>query len=219
MAQEKKERQISEMSIHERLARMQDEMKAPKSQYNKFGDFHYRSAEDILAAAKPLCVKYQFALTLHALPVVIDGWRYMRTTATLTDWHSPFAIETEGFAREPEHRSKMDDAQVTGSTRSYAAKYALGDLFLLDDTKDPDAFANEQREQKKVAERVQKTISKEKQTKLLNAIEATQEGWEIPATERLKNMLHAVKAESLEAMTEEQWQFCMDRIWKPINHA
>lgn len=134
MAQEKKERQISEMSIHERLARMQDEMKAPKSQYNKFGDFHYRSAEDILAAAKPLCVKYQFALTLHALPVVIDGWRYMRTTATLTDWHSPFAIETEGFAREPEHRSKMDDAQVTGSTRSYAAKYALGDLFLLDDT-------------------------------------------------------------------------------------
>lgn len=166
MAQEKKERQISEMSIHERLARMQDEMKAPKSQYNKFGDFHYRSAEDILAAAKPLCVKYQFALTLHALPVVIDGWRYMRTTATLTDWHSPFAIETEGFAREPEHRSKMDDAQVTGSTRSYAAKYALGDLFLLDDTKDPDAFANEQREQrrwlsgckKRLARKTDKTI-------------------------------------------------------------
>ena len=89
MAHDKKERQISEMSIHERLARMQDEMKAPKSQYNKFGDFHYRSAEDILAAAKPLCVKYQYALNLHALPVVIDGWRNMRTTATMTDWNRP----------------------------------------------------------------------------------------------------------------------------------
>lgn len=219
MTQEKKERSIDEMSIHERLARMQDEMKAPKSQYNKFGDFHYRSAEDILAAAKPLCVKYHFTLTLHAIPVVIEGWRYMNTTAILTDWNNNFSIKTEGYAREPEHHSKMDDAQVTGSTRSYAAKYALGDLFLLDDIKDPDAYQNEQREQKKVAERVQKNISKEKQSQLLKAIEDTQDGWDIPATERLKNALQAVKADSLEAMTEEQWQYCMDRIRKPRSHA
>lgn len=220
MAEQKKERSIDEMGRFERLTKLQNELIAPKNQYNQFGDFHYRSAEDILAAAKPLLDKYQFNLILVTTPCMKDGWHYMRCVAVLTDIHTEKKIVANGFARENESRPKMDVAQCTGTSESYAKKYALGNLFLLDDIKDPDAYDNDLRAQEKVAERVQKTISKQQETKLVNTFSEIERLMpEEKATERIEKMKKCYKIKNLGEMTEEQWQNAMNGLNKQLAKA
>lgn len=120
------------------LLQVQVELKAPKNQYNGFGKYNYRNAEDILSAAKPLLAKYHDNLSLSNEPVVVGERYYIKATATFTDKDKVKTIAT-GYAREPEHKKGMDDGQVTGAAASYANKYALDCLFLIDDTKDPDS--------------------------------------------------------------------------------
>lgn len=127
------------MNIREKLGAVQKTLKAPKSQYNNFGKYNYRSCEDILEAAKPLCVDNGLVLTISDEITLVGNRVYVKATATVADTESGETISVSGMAREAEDKRGMDPAQLTGATSSYARKYALGGLFALDDTKDADA--------------------------------------------------------------------------------
>lgn len=140
------------MNIREKLAAIQSELKAPKNLYNSFGKYSYRNAEGICEAFKPYGKKYGLSLVLSDDVVEIGGRVYVMATATLYDTESPDSIGVSAYAREAETKKGMDDSQVTGATSSYARKYALNGLFLLDDTKDPDTDEYRQQEEKGKAE-------------------------------------------------------------------
>lgn len=126
------------MSILEKLAAVQQEVKAPKNLYNSFGDFKYRSAESILEAVKPILAKNKATILLSDNIEEVGGRIYVKATATIYDIEGGSAFFVSAFAREPDEKKKMDSAQITGTASSYARKYALNGLLLLDDTKDPD---------------------------------------------------------------------------------
>jgi len=122
----------------EALTRIQLLLKAPKNQYNKFGNYNYRSCEDILEAIKPLLEGATLTITDD---IVVIGQRYyVKATATFTLGDK--IISVTAFAREEETKKGMDASQITGSASSYARKYALNGLFLIDDTKDADTRDN-----------------------------------------------------------------------------
>ena len=121
----------------ESLRKVQSELKAPKSQYNSFGKYSYRSCEDILEAVKPLLDKYEATVSITDDVVLVGDRVYVKATATFIDKDGK-VIQSSAFAREPLVRKGMDEAQVTGATSSYARKYALNGLFLIDDNKDAD---------------------------------------------------------------------------------
>ena len=130
------------MTIYEKLLEIQHELKAPKSQYNSFGKYNYRSAEDILEAVKPLCYNNKVVLTLSDDIVLVNERYYVKACAVLTDAEKPEStILVSAYAREEEKKTGMDSSQVTGAASSYARKYALNGLFDIDDTKDSD-FTN-----------------------------------------------------------------------------
>lgn len=124
-------------SIYEALAAVQAELKAPKGQTNTFGGYKYRSCEDILEAVKPILKANRLAMQLFDEPMMVGDWHYIKATALVTDFTGQ-QVSCSAYAREPEQKTKMDAAQVTGTSSSYARKYALNGLFCIDDTKDPD---------------------------------------------------------------------------------
>ena len=128
------------------LSQIQIELKAPKSQYNKFGKYKYRSTEDILKAVKPLLDKYGDSLDLSDEPVLVGDWHYIKATAAFKDKEGNTTTVT-GYARESANKKGMDDSQITGTASSYARKYALNGLFLIDDTKDADTDEYHQQQQ------------------------------------------------------------------------
>lgn len=126
--------ETKKISGAEKLAKIQAELKAPKDLFNKFGNYHYRSAESILEAVKPLL---DGAILTMCDDIVLVGDRYyIKATATFTD--GDFTLSTTAFAREPNDKKGMDDSQITGTASSYARKYALNALFCIDDAKDAD---------------------------------------------------------------------------------
>lgn len=128
-------------TLNERLLAVQSALKAPKSQENKFGGYAYRSCEDILEAVKPLLKEHGLLLTIKDEVVDVAGRVYVKATASICDAtaDTDVGFEATAYAREAESKKGMDEAQITGSASSYARKYALNGLFLIDDTKDPDA--------------------------------------------------------------------------------
>lgn len=128
----------TELSLSEKLNRIQVELKAPKDKLNKFGGYNYRSAEGILEALKPLLKTYGVYVTLSDEMVEVGGRVYVKATATFSGSGAEGVFFTTAYAREAENKKGMDEAQVTGATSSYARKYALNGLFLLDDNKDAD---------------------------------------------------------------------------------
>jgi len=126
------------VNVHERLAKIQSELSAPKSQRNEFAKFDYRSCSDILEAVKPhLC-----GLTIivsDEVTAVLDRV-YVKATATISDGKD--SVSSVGYAREQLTKKGMDESQITGSASSYARKYALNGLLAIDDTKDADAGNN-----------------------------------------------------------------------------
>ena len=128
-----------EKSFAERVVIVQKELKAPKSQYNSFGKYRYRNAEDILNSVKPLLAVNDLILTLSDELIALGSRIYVKATATLQDCNTANAISVDAYAREDEVKKGMDGSQITGAASSYARKYALNGLFLIDDTKDADA--------------------------------------------------------------------------------
>lgn len=136
------------MNIYEKLSNIQQELKAPKNQYNSFGGYAYRSCEDILEAVKPLLKKYNCTLQLEDYLENIGERYYIRAIAKLVDTEKPYVEDDEicaincitnsAYAREEENKKGQDASQITGASSSYARKYALNGLFLIDDVKDSD---------------------------------------------------------------------------------
>ena len=126
-------------SIYAALAAVQSELKAPKGQMNTFGGYRYRSCEDILEAVKPILKAHDLLLTLSDEPKVLEGWHYIEATAKLESLDGG-CISVKAYAREPGKKTKMDAAQVTGTSSSYARKYALCGAFAIDGGADPDTF-------------------------------------------------------------------------------
>ena len=122
------------------LVAIQSELKAPKNEYNSFGKYNYRSAESILEALKPLLKKYNCHLTITEVTNEIAGYLVLTSRVTISDGDKTMFVEAQAGIN-PE-RKGMDIAQSFGSSSSYAKKYALGNLFLLDDTKDADSTTN-----------------------------------------------------------------------------
>jgi hypothetical protein len=134
----------------EKLTKIQNELKAPKGQYNSFGKYKYRSCEDIQEAVKPLLKKYNVSLTLSDDLQVIGERYYIKVTAVLICNETKESVSVTSFAREEENKKGMDGSQVTGASSSYARKYALNGLFLIDDTKDSDSTNQGLEESKKL---------------------------------------------------------------------
>ena len=164
------------MNIYEKLMNIQQELKAPKGQYNDFGKYAYRSCEDILEAVKPLLKKEKVVLTISDELQYIGNRYYIKATATLIDTESEATISNSAYAREEETKKGMDGSQITGASSSYARKYALNGLFGIDDNKDSDTTniqSKEKKEDKKASpkqiELIQKYYQGENLTKLLEA--------------------------------------------------
>jgi len=128
------------MTVYKKLIEVQQELKAPKNQRNSFGGYNYRSAEDILEALKPVLAKHEATVFISDKVVVKENnWAYIEATATFVDIETGESISTTAFARETENKKGMDSSQITGSASSYARKYALNGLFLIDDSVDVDS--------------------------------------------------------------------------------
>lgn len=131
------------MNIYEKMLKIQTELKAPKNQFNKFGNYNYRSCEDIQEGVKPLLLETNTILTVTDDLVLVGDRYYIKATATLHDCESDELISNNGYAREEFEKKGMDASQITGSASSYARKYALSGLFCIDDVKDADSEKNE----------------------------------------------------------------------------
>lgn len=154
------------MNIYEKLNKIQNELKAPKGQYNSFGKYKYRSCEDILESVKPLLEKYKATLQLTDTIELIGERYYIKAVAKIIDIEQPMlsdeeitvenAIVNSAYARESEKKAGMDESQITGTASSYARKYALNGLFLIDDTKDPDTDEYKNQTNKITKEQIKK---------------------------------------------------------------
>src|SRR5690625_3858357 len=162
-------------NLTEKLIEIQHKLKAPKGQYNSFGKYNYRSAEDILEAVKPLNAEQGLLLTLTDKPVLVGDWHYIEATASITDGNETKSVTA--YARESQNKKGMDDSQITGTASSYARKYALNGLYLIDDTKDADTDEYQQQNAKtnvkkasdKQLELVTNLISKDRKSTRLNS--------------------------------------------------
>ena len=192
----------------DKLMRIQAKLKAPKGQRNTFGNYNYRSCEDILEAVKPLLAEEGCALTLSDEIELIGDRYYIKATATLKS--DKEEIQVSAYAREEQAKKGMDSAQVTGATSSYARKYALNGLFCIDDNKDPDT--DEYTKQKKKAQESAKAEEKITAEMEKNAIELASDR-EVKTfmdmCEKLgvdfKQIGKQAGATSLKAMTKEQY--------------
>ena len=152
------------MKVFEKLLTVQKKLNAPKNRQNKFGGYSYRSCEDILEAVKPLLAEVKATIKLSDVIVQIGDRYYVNAIAYFYDIESDDGvISAEAFAREPEEKKGMDAAQITGTASSYARKYALNALLLIDDAKDPDTdeYKIEQDAKAEKAEKKKTSVKKD----------------------------------------------------------
>jgi len=175
--------------IFEDLQKLQADIKVEKGKHNDFGDFNYRSCEDILQALKPKLQTYGLVVLLKDEILQVGDRFYIKATATLTNGEDE--ISTSAFAREPEKlKAKMDESQTTGSASSYARKYALSGLLALDDGNDSDKTNNGKSEKQS-----EKLITKAQIAELKKL------GF---TDERLTKMAQYYKVDSIDKITFEQ---------------
>lgn len=145
------------------LIAIQSRLHAPKSQYNKFGKYKYRKAEDILEAVKPLLAEQGCTLVISDEIVMIGDRFYVKATATVKNGSGDKEFSV-GYAREEMSKKGMDDCQVTGASSSYARKYALNGLFAIDDNQDSDSTnVGEQQQQQQSADTASQSASANQQ--------------------------------------------------------
>lgn len=147
---------MEEYSLNGALSEIQAKLNAPKSQYNSFGKYNYRSCEDILSAVKPLLAEYGLTIILSDCVVLIGDRYYIEATATVSDGMN--SISNKAYAREDETKKGMDGSQITGTASSYARKYALNGLFAIDDTKDADTDEHRNTQQNAAKEKTEKPV-------------------------------------------------------------
>ena len=202
------------MSIYAKLIKVQNELKAPKNQYNSFGKYSYRNCEDICESVKPLLLANGLAMFISDNIELIGDRYYIKAIVTVVDTETGETLTNSALAREEENKKGMDSSQVTGSTSSYARKYALNGMFLIDDTKDSD-FTNthgkENNEEK--LSRIKGTGLSEAQIKRLYAIAAKAN---VEKSMVLKAIKQEFKVEKAELLTKEQYDELCARLEKKI---
>tara|TARA_B110000238_G_scaffold159742_1_gene173313 strand:+ start:267 stop:881 length:615 start_codon:yes stop_codon:yes gene_type:complete len=187
-------------TLHEKLNLMQTTLKVPKGQTNNFGGYKYRSAEDILEALKPHLKEHNLTLTITERTEELGGYLFVFTTARLIDEEGEF-IETTSQAGIDPNRKGMDIAQSFGSSSSYSKKYALGNLFLIDDTKDSDATIDP-KEVVKPAKATKKKMTPAIKSLMLTSIDAGNSG---VVTERMNDYtMTKIQREQLEHAMEQK---------------
>ena len=193
-------------NILTKLNKIQVELKAPKGQYNKFGNYKYRNSEDILEALKPLLEKYKAAINITDEIILIGDRYYIKATASLYDIESGIFIDAVAYAREEEHKKGMDSSQITGSTSSYARKYALNGLLAMDDTKDSDTTNKHEQEENKVDKKTEnnKFISQAQQKRLFAIAKSN--------AELVKGVIKNYGHESTSTITKQEYQGICDDI-------
>ena len=137
------------MSVYKKLIEVQTKLKAPKNQYNSFGKYSYRNCEDILEALKPILHEVGATIIISDEVVSVNERYYVKATVKFIDTETGDMVEASANAREEDNKKGMDSSQLTGSTSSYARKYALNGLFAIDDTKDADFTNTHDKEDKK----------------------------------------------------------------------
>ena len=157
--------------VYKKLLAVQQKLKAPKNQYNEFGNFYYRSCEDILESLKPLLQDQNATILLNDEIVLVGDRHYVKATAVFIDAETGDKIEVAAYAREEGVRPKMSEPQLTGTASSYARKYALNGLFAIDDQKDADTMDNSRTDDIRQLRKVVKSLAEEKgwSVQVLNA--------------------------------------------------
>ena len=180
-------------NLHTKHCAIQSQLNAPKDAFNPFGKYKYRSAESILAAAKPLLQEHSLTLTLNDSVIAVGERIYIKATATLSDGTN--TITAEAYAREPESKKGADESQITGAASSYARKYALCGLFAIDDNKDADATNTHGKQPEKQPEKpfeLDKAIQALKTADNLETLQKYfQNAWQ-RANEAQRNQLKAI---------------------------
>lgn len=192
--------------IYEKLAKIQQELKAPKGQFNSFGNYKYRSCADILEAVKPLLEKHKCTLLMSDNIENIGDRYYVRASAMIYDLDDGSSTSATAYAREEESKKGMDGSQITGASSSYARKYCLSGLLSIDDQKDSDATndgTNDDTDKDSKSEE-KKTIKKAsaKQIDLIRSLYDT---------ENIQKMLVYYNLSSLEDMSMEQASKAIER--------
>lgn len=196
------------MTIHEKMMKIQTTLKAPKNLFNSFGNYKYRNAEGILEAVKPLLAENKLSMYISDDVQAVNDRVYVKATVSIFDIETGESVMATASAREALNKKGMDDSQITGTASSYARKYALNGILLLDDTKDADTDENQKertarankQEQKKNKEKLdQMKISLVKQKTLLDLCE--DEKFDI------NKILKSYKHESIKDITEGQYKY------------
>ena len=194
-------------TLLEKLSNVQSNLNVPKGQKNTFGNYNYRSCEDILNKCKPVCSANGLMLTISDEIIIVSERYYVKSTATIMEISTGEKIEVSAFARESLSKKGQDESQITGTASSYARKYALNGLFLLDDTKDADSdeYHNQTKKDDQPSAKEQKEVETIKHQKIselkVKAIQAA------IAKERIdpQSVLNVYKIKSFEEMTEEMF--------------
>ena len=200
-------------NILTKLNKIQVELKAPKSQLNKFGNYKYRNSEDILEALKPLLEKYKAAINITDEIILIGDRYYIKATVTLYDAESGESIDATAYAREEESKKGMDASQLTGSTSSYARKYALNGLLAIDDTKDSDTTNKHGKDENKQDKKIENNeLISQPQQKRLFAIAKSN-------AELVKGVIKNYGHESTSTIKKQEYQAICDDIERLVEVA
>ena len=184
------------MSIYDKLFNIQQKLNAPKNQRNNFGNYNYRSCEDILEAVKPLLSENKCVLKLSD-EIIYTGERYhVKAIATLTDIETGEKESANGWAREEESKKGMDGSQITGASSSYARKYALNGLFCIDDNKDSDSTNTHGKDNKKTSSSLSNA-----QVKRLYAL-ANKAGYD---NTKIEQMILAKYKKDIKSLSKEEY--------------
>ena len=184
------------MGIYEKISNIQQELKVPKANYNKFGKYNYRNAEDILESLKPLLSSEGLTMTITDELTMIGDRYYIKATVTVIDTEEGDTHEVNGYAREEENKKGMDSMQLTGATSSYARKYALNGMFAIDDTKDSDATNKHGKGKKK--------SSKNKSTNHKQAIKKIYKNNKEKSAPIIKKFLNDNKCDKISDLNKKQ---------------
>lgn len=199
--------------MNEKLQIIQEKLKAPKNQVNKFGGYNYRNCEDIFEAVKPLLAKAKLTLRTYDELVLIGDRYYVKATAVLSDGIE--TIENTAYAREEETKKGMDGSQITGASSSYARKYALNGLFLIDDVKDSDTTNTHDKKSKgkdndfDLGEPAVTKLSEQARNAYCNNI------WKYESKGvNMEILCDAYKVDDVQKMTDEQLKDCFTKLEK-----
>lgn len=158
-------------SIYAKLLEVQTKLKAPKGQYNSFGKYKYRSCEDILEALKPVLKDSKATVHISDEVTTCEDWHYIKATATFADLETNESISVSAFARESKEKKGMDESQITGTASSYARKYALNGLFLIDDTKDDDTDESKNERTNRTKKQEESKSDEEKNAEMVASVD------------------------------------------------